>query len=59
MANKKLALDSESHLKLLIRLFKMEEMLIKEEYVKLGKKFEILINDVRYSEIIESYKLMK
>ena len=59
MANKKLALDSESHLKLLVRLFKMEEMLIKEEYVKLGKKFEILINDVRYSEIIESYKLMK
>ena len=59
MANKKLSLDSESHLKLLIRLFKMEEMLIKEEYVKLGKKFEILINDVRYSEIIESYKLMK
>ena len=56
---KKIALESESHLHLLVSLFKMEEMLIKEEYVKLGKKFEILINDVRYSEIIESYKLMK
>ena len=59
MSKKSIALDSESHLELLVRLFKMEEMLIKEKYVELGKAFEELIEEVRYSEIIESFELMK
>lgn len=59
MSKKKLALDSESHLHLLVKLFKMEEMLIKEKYEELGKAFEKLIEEVRYSEIIESYDLME
>ena len=56
---KKIALESESHLHLLVSLFKMEEMLIKEEYVKLGKAFEKLIEEVRYSEVIEEYNIME
>lgn len=56
---KKIALESESHLHLLVSLFKMEEMLIKEEYVKLGKAFEKLIDEVRYSEVIEEYNIME
>ena len=59
MSKKKLALNAESHLELLVRLFKMEEMLVKEKYVELGKEFEKLIEEVRYSEVIESYELMK
>lgn len=56
---KKIALESESHLHILVSLFKMEEMLIKEEYVKLGKAFEKLIDEVRYSEVIEEYNIME
>ena len=56
---KKIALESESHLHLLVSLFKMEEMLIKEEYVKLGKAFEKIIEEVRFSEVIEEYNIMK
>ena len=56
---KKIALESESHLHLLVSLFKMEEMLIKEEYVKLGKAFEKLIEEVRFSEVIEEYNVME
>jgi len=56
---KSITLNSESHLHLLVRLFKMEEMLIKEKYVELGKAFEELIEEVRYSEVIESFELMK
>lgn len=59
MSKKKLALDSQSHLHLLVSLFKMEEMLIKEKYEELGKAFEELIEEVRYSEIIETYTLLK
>ena len=55
---KKIALESESHLHLLVSLFKMEEMLIKEKYVELGKAFEELIEEVRYSEVIEEYNIM-
>ena len=55
---KKIALESESHLHLLVSLFKMEEMLIKEEYVKLGKAFEKIIEEVRFSEVIEEYNIM-
>ena len=55
---KKIALESESHLHLLVSLFKMEEMLIKERYVELGKAFENLIEEVRYSEVIEEYNWM-
>jgi len=55
---KKIALESESHLHLLVSLFKMEEMLIKEKYVELGKAFENLIEEVRYSEVIEEYNIM-
>ena len=56
---KKIALESESHLHILVSLFKMEEMLIKEEYVKLGKAFEKLIEEVRFSEVIEEYNIME
>ena len=56
---KNIALESESHLHLLVSLFKMEEMLIKEEYVKLGKAFEKLIEEVRFSEVIEEYNVME
>ena len=56
---KNIALESESHLHLLVSLFKMEEMLIKEEYVKLGKAFEKLIEEVRFSEVIEEYNIME
>ena len=56
---KKIALESESHLHLLVSLFKMEEMLEKEEYVKLGKAFEKLIQEVRYSEVIQEYNVMQ
>ena len=56
---KKIALESESHLHLLVSLFKMEEMLIKEEYVKLGKAFEKLIEEIRFSEVIEEYNVME
>jgi len=55
---KKIALESESHLHLLVSLFNMEEMLIKEKYVELGKAFENLIEEVRYSEVIEEYNIM-
>lgn len=56
---KKIALESESHLYLLVSLFKMEEMLVKEKYVELGKEFEKLIEEVRYSEVIEEYNIME
>ena len=55
---KKIALESESHLHLLVSLFNMEEMLVKEKYVELGKAFENLIEEVRYSEVIEEYNIM-
>ena len=55
---KKIALESKSHLHLLVSLFNMEEMLIKEKYVELGKAFENLIEEVRYSEVIEEYNIM-
>ena len=55
---KKIALESKSHLHLLVSLFKMEEMLIKEKYVELGKAFEELIEEVRYSEVIEECNIM-
>jgi hypothetical protein len=56
---KKIALESESHLHLLVSLFKMEEMLMKEKYEKLGKAFEELIEEVRYSEVIEEYTIIE
>ena len=56
---KKIALESESHLHLLVSLFKMEEMLIKEKYEELGKAFEKIIEEVRFSEVIEEYNIMK
>lgn len=57
--SKKIALESKSHLHLLVSLFNMEEMLKKEEYVKLGKALEVLIEEVRYSEVIEEYNIME
>lgn len=56
--NNKLALDSKSHLHLLVSLFDMEKMLEGEEYKELGKALEALIEEVRYSEVIEEYKIM-
>ena len=57
--SKKIALESKSHLHLLVSLFNMEEMLKKEEYVKLGKALVVLIEEVRYSEVIEEYNIME
>lgn len=59
MPKKKLALDSESHLHLLTRLFDIEAMIEPGEDIVLDRALEKLIEEVRYSEIIVSYELMK
>ena len=58
MSKKKLALDSEAHLHLLTRLFDIEAMIEPGEDIVLDRALEKLIEEVRYSEIIVSYKLM-
>lgn len=59
MSKKKLALDAQSHLELLVRLFNIEEILENGMYGEVSKELTSLIEDVRYSEIIESYEIMK
>ena len=56
---KKIALDSEAHLHLLTRLFDIEAMIEPGEDIVLDRALEKLIEEVRYSEIIVSYELMK
>ena len=56
---KKIALDAEAHLHLLTRLFDIEAMIEPGEDIVLDRALEKLIEEVRYSEIIVSYKLME
>ena len=56
---KKLALDSETHLDLLTRLWNIEEMIELGEEVEAHKEVQKLIEEVRYSDIVVSYELMK
>ena len=57
MAMKKLALDPKTHLNLLTRLWAIETMIELGEEVK--EEVQKLIEEVRYSDIIESYELME
>ena len=59
MSRKKLALDSEAHLHLLNTLFDIEAMIEPGEYSMLDRALGKLIDEVRYSDVIESYKLME
>lgn len=59
MSKKKLALDSESHLHLLTHLFDIEAMIEPGEDIMLDRALEKLIEEVRFSDIIVSYELMK
>ena len=59
MSRKKIALDSEAHLHLLTALFDIEAIIEPGEDIVLDRALAKLIDEVRYSEIIESYKLMK
>ena len=56
---KKIALDAEAHLHLLTRLFDIEAMIEPGEDIVLDRALEKLIEEVRYSEIIVSYKLIE
>ena len=56
---KKLALDSETHLHLLTRLFDIEAMIEPGEDLMLDRALGKLIDEIRYSDVIESYKLME
>ena len=58
MSRKKLALDSQSHLHLLNALFDIEAIIEPGEDIVLDRALEKLIEEVRYSEIIVSYKLI-
>lgn len=57
MEKAKLALDNSSERELLIDLWNIEEMLENEEPVEALKAVKELIDEVRYSEIIDSYTL--
>ena len=57
MSKAKLALDNSSERELLIDLWNIEEMLENEEPVEALKAVKELIDEVRYSEIIDSYTL--
>ena len=57
MEKAKLALDNSSERELLIDLWNIEEMLENEEPVEALKAIKELIDEVRYSEIIDSYTL--
>ena len=57
MSKAKLALDNSSERELLIDLWNIEKMLENEEPVEALKAIKELIDEVRYSEIIDSYTL--
>jgi hypothetical protein len=59
MTIKKIALDSEAHLHLLTALFDIEAIIEPGDDIVLDRALAKLIDEVRYSEIIESYELMK
>lgn len=54
----KLKLDSSTQPALLVDLWNIEEMIENEEPVEALKALKKLIDEVRYSEIIESYTLL-
>lgn len=56
MAKIKLALDSSSEVKLLTDLWNIEEMAERGNLDAVKELLSTLIEEVRYSEIIESYK---
>lgn len=57
MAKSKLALDNDSERELLIDLWKIEELVENDKKKKALKAIKELIEEVRFSEIIESYTL--
>ena len=59
MSIKKIALDSKSYSQLLTRLFDIEVMIEPGGDIVLDRALAKLIEEVRYSDIIESYELMK
>ena len=59
MARKEIALDAVAHLHLLTRLFDIEAMIEPGEDIVLDRALAKLIDEVRYSDIIESYELME
>lgn len=57
MTESKLALDSYSELKLLQELWNIEEMIENNEPEQALKAIKTLVEEIRLSEIIESYTL--
>jgi hypothetical protein len=57
MSKSKLALDNSSERELLIDLWNIEEMIENNEPEQALKAIKALIEEVRYSEIIDSYTL--
>lgn len=57
MTKSKLALDSETERELLLDLWNIEEMAERGNLDAVKEQLAKLIEEVRYSEVIESYKL--
>jgi hypothetical protein len=57
MSKSKLALDNYSELKLLTDLWNIEEMVEQDKKKKALKAIKKLIEEIRFSEIIDSYTL--
>jgi len=57
MTENKLALDSYSELKLLTDIWKIEELVEEGNTKKALKKIRKLVEEIRFSEIIDSYTL--
>ena len=57
MSKSKLALDNDTERELLIKLWNIEEMAERGNLDTVKELLSTLIEEVRYSEIIESYKL--
>ena len=57
MTKSKLALDSETERELLIDLWNIEEMAERGNLDAVKEQLATLIEEVRFSEVIESYKL--
>ena len=57
MSKSKLALDNDTERELLIDLWNIEEMAERGNLDAVKEQLATLIEEVRYSEIIESYKL--
>lgn len=57
MTKSKLALDNSTERELLLDLWNIEEMIENDEPVEALKAIKALIEEVRYSEIIDKYTL--